>query len=361
VVTRLTTTLVGAMALLQGSTAYAADASVVQVRVDRALACSGTLVAPRFILTSSHCLRRKNRPVATRRLAIVAGSGPLRVSKVAAVVRAPVIGNRRPDVALLQMTSSSGLKPAAISTRSRLRGGTALTTRGWTSSKRSRTVGGRVTARGCGRRARGAGFICARWNRASRALRCADLSGFRLTTRPSGKVVGIGAGGGPRCGTARRAAFVNVARTAVRSWIETQTAPPPTTPTPGDPNPLPGNPSPSYLGAWSGSISQDNLQSGKEYLAKVTIDRTGTVGEVIGSSAYSDPTAAAPGCGGTLQLLGGNRSGLALLERITYGQSACVDGGTIQLAKVAGRDALTYSWTKGSGDGRASGVLQREG
>lgn len=354
---------IGALAVLflLGSVAAAAAAppTVVQVRVDRKLRCSASLIAPQYVLTARHCVG-----ASPSRVRILAGSGALRVSKVATILSAPRANGRRPDLALVQLTSGSELKRARLGGDYSVPGGSRkVTARGWKSSARLKAAKGRLLRRSsaCGRSAGRAKLLCARLPRAAVARRCKDAAGAGLFTRRKPTLIGVGTRSARGCRRKARVAFTPIT-SAVRTWVAEQTAAGGGTPT-GEPTPGPtATPTPdplaSYPGTYQGDVSQDQLGNTRSYLTKVTIDRTGPAGQPAGTSGYGGDTSAS-GCGGVLELVNTDNGELTLLERLSYGQEFCIDGGTVRLLKVNGEDAVTYSWTKGPDDGRASGVLRR--
>ena len=111
---------------------------------------------------------------------------------------------------------------------------------------------------------------------------------------------------------------------------------------------------PLVRGTWAGEISED-LPDHKTYGVQLTIDRDGNVGETVGRSDYATGL-----CGGTLVLQGKSPDGsITVVERLTDGREVCADLGTITLAHVVGRPAISYSWIGTAVEGRASGVLAR--
>jgi hypothetical protein len=268
---------------------------------------------------------------------------------VATIVFAPKVGKHTPDLALLQLTSASTATPATLpASTTRARRGAKVRARGWRSAnRRAVTRRGKVLrAAKCSSGARKTHALCAALKGKVPARRCKDAAGAALTR--NGVLVGVGAKGRRGCRKAPRATFTNLLRKGVQTWITTATTPPSTT------QPTPTAPS-FYVGTFSGTVSQDYEGQSKSYTAFVRIDKDGNVGEIVGGSEYDTFS-----CGGSLTLLSRTaEGGLALKETLAYGQPNCLDGGTVLLNQVAGQDAVTYSWTRGPADGRASGVLAR--
>jgi hypothetical protein len=346
--------VVGALLWLSvAATRAAATAStrppIVQVRVDGGLVCTATVVAPRFVLTAAHCARRGTSTVAPARLTIVAPGRHVDLLRVAAVDAAPSLGGRSVDLALLQLTAGSTLQPARLpaAVTASVRAGKPAHVFGWASNTSAKRVRARLApARRCGSGLRGT--LCVALERRAPSTRCADAGGAALTVRRAGRpvVVGVGTLGRRGCGRDPALPFVDVRSAAIRNWAAGTIAQ-----TVGAPA---ASPLAAFVGHWSGTIYEDS-ESPASYPADISVDRDGTVQEVLGSSRY-----ALGACGGTLTFQGPAADGsVSFLEALTYGQSDCIAGGTVTLTLVAGQPAITYAWIKGPDDGRSSGVLQR--
>ena len=115
-------------------------------------------MAPQYVLTARHCVRAG----ALSRIRVVAGSGTLRVAQAAAVLPAPRVKGRRPDLALVQLTSRSALAPARLgggSSYALPRARSQVVARGWRTERSARDARGSVLRRAaaCGARPAGSG------------------------------------------------------------------------------------------------------------------------------------------------------------------------------------------------------------
>lgn len=350
------------MVLSAGASGHAAapTATVLELRVTGGRPCTATLVSARFVLTAAHCTRPRGRSASPARLRVYSRSGGGQFAKVAGVSYAPAIAGRRPDIALLQLTSLSRLRFARLPDRRLVpRRGTAVRVSAAGAGGRRRSRKARVAdSRACGR-ASARGILCARLSGAVPSPRCSDAAGAALTLRRKRSTVLLGIGGrSPRgCRPSPRVRFANLSEGALRTWVVGTIAPRIVGGAPGGGSggSGPGSLSPALpLGSWAGEISED-LPDRRSYRAEVTIDRDGTVGETVGRSDYSSGL-----CGGTLMLQGRSADGATtVLEHLTYGVDRCADGGTITLAPVANRPAISYSWSGAVEAGRSSGVLDR--
>lgn len=317
-----------------------AGASTLQVRANGRVVCSGTLVSAQYVLTARHCVRRAGgRRIRARWITVVARKGAVRLSRVASVRDAPRRGRRQPDLTLLQLTSRSTLEP----TRTRrvkgpMRSGRVRTI-GWRDQRTLVTHTGRLIARRrCGAFARRTRALCAALPARPPARNCRDAAGAGLLRGRA--LIGVGTRSRRGCAPRPRAAYTRLDRRAI-AWIDSVLDP--------------RAPAGFFVGDFRGPILQDNEGQTREYPARISLGRDGPPGTVLGTSDY--PTLP---CGGELtlreRLPGG---GVVLREQLTYGTDRCIDGGTVTLTRVDGRDAITYSWTRAPADGRSSGVLAR--
>jgi len=349
--------------------------SVAQVRDGSRLACTATVVAPRFAVTAAHCLRSGGKQIATSRLQVVErAAGKERFRRVVKIVQAPAQGGSRPDVALLQLGVDSRLAPAELPTTTpfSLKTAKVRSAAGWTSTKSLRTRTWSAATGGCGVTLKST-QTCIRFPKGVPARACAAGAGASLMTKTgSDYVLRAVTGRGPR-GCAKRASLpATRIEGAVRTWILDTIAPaaqapsqsgaPGTPATPGQPGggttPQPGQPAdalPAFVGRYSGPIAQDGPYA-SDYTGVVSIDRVGAVGTVVGTSSYTEL-----GCGGELTYAGTNPDGsIRVTERLTTGQKTCIDGGTITLAAVSGATTISYGWVGRADVGTSTGQLARQ-
>jgi hypothetical protein len=307
------------------------------------------------VLTSSSCA--KGAPVVRP---AARGALPLGVAGV----------RRRGELALVQLTTArSG--PLALIGSGKAR---AATVKGY--HGRVRSVRGRSAA--CGTR-----FVCVRLARGvvPPSPSCENASGTALISAVRGRRLVTGIGLRARTGCARRPVLrFRVLDAGVLRWIVTvlqqtgaRASVEPSAsggarvvigPAPSSQAPEPGTPASDapplqgFVGTWAGEVDERPRPARIAYVATITIDRLGAVGEVVGRSRY----AFQQGCGGELVFLGvAADGGRRFRERLTFGLERCFDAGTVTLAPVGGRRALTYSWEGTGVQGRADGVLEATG
>lgn len=360
------------------------SASVAQVRDGSRLACTATIVAPRFAITAAHCLRSGGKQIATSRLQVVerkAGKESFR--RVVTIVQAPRQGGSRPDVALLQLGVDTRLTRATLPTATAFSLARAKTrsAAGWASTKTLRTRSWSAATGGCGVTLKSI-QTCIRFPKGVPARACAAGAGAPLMTKTgSDYTLRAVTGRGPR-GCAKRASLpATRIEGAVRTWILDTIAPAAQAPSqsgapaqpgqpgqpgqptqPGGTTPQPGTPGApadalaAFVGRWSGPIAQDGPYA-SNYSATISITRTGAVGTVVGTSTYSEL-----GCGGNLTYAGTNADGsISVTETLTTGKQTCIDGGTIKLAAVSGAAAISYGWSGRPEVGTSTGQLARQG
>jgi hypothetical protein len=101
-------------------------------------------------------------------------------------------------------------------------------------------------------------------------------------------------------------------------------------------------------GTWEGKVSQDNPPS--------TFPMEMTLYGNVGNINY--PTL---GCGGKLEFVKADGKSFWYSEHLTFGKDKCIDGGMIQLSRLAFGDETNWDWRWKGGGVSVRGAIRGSG